>query len=361
MKTIITREQLRDVLNTPDVRAFIKVAREAITRSVNNVALTIPESIVWIIRDETASRSKLIPFVNAVRAKGRERVFLPYTIPEAVWTDACDNVNELDMDIRQMIFDCFKLSGFVTICNATMEDSDRYLFDVIVSGMGAALAKAVDKAILYGTGEKMPIGIATRLSQTEQPYYWSLQNPTWTDLHETNIKKLPLDPMYAAPFMQPLADALSIAEPVYSEDGLFWAMNRKTHRHILAKARDNHPITTDRELDTMPDLGGAIVEFPADVIPDYQIIGGYGSHYLLAERADFDIATSDQTDLAHFLDGQSVIRANGYYDGAPVAGEAFVIVKFDGTVLSEVTDPVTSVEFAEDTANAEPTGDTTEP
>ncbi len=354
MKNHISMEQMGEVLQHPDTRAFLKVARETLgvrSAGYGNIGLTIPENLVWIIRDEANSRSKLLPFVHVVRAKGLSRVAIPYTEPEGVWTDVCDAINQLDLDFRAMLFEGSKLSGYFTVCNTLIEDDDRFFLEAIISGMGIALAKALDKAILFGTGDRMPLGITARLAQTEEPDWWEPFNPSWYDLHETHIQKMPLDTMYGAPFLHPIVEALSIAEPVYSEDGLFWAMNRKTHREILAKTLVNYPALSDRDFNFMPGIGGSVVEFPADMIPDNQIIGGYGSNYLLAERGDPGLATSDQV---KFLEDQTIYKAYGYYDGAPVAGEAFVVLRFDGSVVA--TDPVLSVEFAKDIANpSEPT------
>ena len=90
-------------------------------------------------------------------------------IPEAIWTEACAKLNELDFSFNQVEVDGYKVGGVVYICQATLEDSDLNLAYEIMEGMGASIGISVDKAILYGTGVKMPLGIATRLAQTSEP------------------------------------------------------------------------------------------------------------------------------------------------------------------------------------------------
>ena len=91
---------------------------------------------------------------------------------------------------------------------------------------------------------------------------------------------------------------------------------------------------------TMPVIGGTIVieEFMAD----YDIMGGFGKVYLLAERAGANLATSEH---AKFIEDQTVLRGTARYDGLPVFGEAFVLVNYNNTA------PATTKTFASDTAN----------
>ena len=61
-----------------------------------------------------------------------------------------------------------KVGGFIAIPNSTLEDSDIALANEILDGMGQGIGLAIDKAILYGTGTKMPVGIVKRFWQKLQ-------------------------------------------------------------------------------------------------------------------------------------------------------------------------------------------------
>lgn len=342
----MTHEQRTAMVAREDVKGFLSHVREMGTqhRAVTNAGLLIPDVMLELIRHEIAHDSRLLPFVNRRTVSGTARQNIAGAIPEAVWTEMCANLNELALSFNQIEVDGYKVGGYIAICNAVLEDSDVNLAGEIITAIGGAIAKALDKAILYGTGTKMPTGIVTRLAQTEQPATWETTAPAWTDLHTSNIKTLNIDTKTGEAFFTDLIEALAIAQPYYNGDGLFWVMNRKTHLHVLAKAlKFNAQAALVANTTLMPIIGGTIVEFEDTEIADNEIIGGFGGNYLMAERAGVEIASSD---IPRFLQDQTVFKGTARYDGKPVAGEAFVVVNFANT------DPATTKTFAQDTANA---------
>jgi hypothetical protein len=119
-------------------------------------------------------------------------------------------------------------------------------------------------------------------------------------------------------------------------------MNRKTRMAILANA-----ITVNAAgaivagfNATMPVEGGDIVELP--FMSDGDIVGGFGSLYLLAERAGSQLAVSEH---AKFIEDQTTFKGTARYDGMPVRGQAFVALNINDTA------PATTKEFATDAAN----------
>lgn len=335
---IVTRDGVRDYLN--EIRASI-----AQKRAVTGAGLTIPVELLELVRYEVAHASRLLPFVNLRPVAGTARQNIVGAIPEAVWTEMCANLNELALAFNQVEVDGYKVGAYMAICNAALKDSDVVLGEEIVTALGGSVAKALDKAILFGDGNKKPVGIVTRLAQQSQPASWGANAPAWTDLHSTNVVTLNIDGSSGAAFFQSLIEKLALAKPRYSANGLFWAMNRKTHLHILAKALafdSSAALVSNTQL--MPVIGGTVVEFDDGDLADNEIIGGFGGNYLLAERAGIEFASSD---IPLFLADQTVYKATARYDGLPVAGEGFVVVNFANT------SPTTSATFAEDYANAE--------
>ena len=351
-ETIMTRNLFKTIqerdefLAREDVKAYLGEIRSAIKekRAVQNAGLTIPDVMLDLIRHEIGENSKLLPFVRLRNVGGKARQNVSGAIPEAVWTEMCANINELTMTFNQVEVDGYKVAGYVAICNAVLEDSDYDLAVEIVNAIGGAIGKALDKAILFGTGTKMPVGIVTRLAQTSQPANWDANAPAWTDLHTSNIKTLNIGSESGVAFFATLIENLGIAKDYYKQGGLFWVMNRKTHIKIMTKAlafNSNAALLASTEL--MPVLGGTVVEFDDDRIQDNEIIGGFGGNYLLVERAGVQFASSD---LPLFLQDQTVFKGTARYDGKPVAGEAFVVVNFANT------SPETSKDFADDEANS---------
>jgi hypothetical protein len=92
----------------------------------------------------------------------------------------------------------------------------------------------------------------------------------------------------------------------------------------------------------MPIIGGEIVEI--ELLGDNEIVGGYGSLYLLAERSGAKVEASEH---ARFQEMMTGFRGYARYDGLPVFGEGFVAVSFDNT------DAATTSTFPEDYANTD--------
>lgn len=338
-------DRLMDIVNSEAGKAFLTEVRTAIRekRALPNVGLTIPDNMLGLVREEVAANSKLLPFVDLRRVAGTGRMNIMGAIPEAVWTEMCANINEIDLTFGQVEVDGYKVGAAVVCCNAILEDSDIALASEIISAIGKAIAKATDKAILFGTGTKTPIGIATRLAASSQPAWWGTYEGTFTDLHTSNIQTINVNSTRGAEFFVALIAKLAIAKPKFSSEGLFWAMNRKTHLDIMAKALAfDSAAALVSNTNIMPVVGGTVVEFEDDELADYEIIGGFGGNYLMAERAGIQLASSTEY---RFLADQTVFKGTARYDGRPLAGEAFVIVNYNNT------SPTTSKDFAADEAN----------
>ncbi len=341
------RDRVAGIVTRDDVKSYLAEVRSAIAekRAITGVGLTIPTEMLELIRYEVAHASRLLRFVNMRPVSGKARQNIMGKIPEAVWTEMCASLNEIDLGFTQIEVDGYKVGAYIPVCNAALEDSDVALATEIVRAIGGAIAKALDKAILFGDGVKKPVGIVTRLAQQSQPANWDANAPAWTDLHSSNVVTLNIDSSAGAAFFQALIEKLALAKPRYSAEGLFWVMNRKTHLHIQAKALafdSSAALVANTNL--MPIVGGEVVEFEDDEISDNEIIGGFGGNYLLAERAGVEFASSD---IPLFLKDQTVFKGTARYDGMPVAGDAFVIVNFANT------SPTTSKTFAPDWANTD--------
>ena len=345
--TMTIRDRLVDIVTRDEVKDYLAEVRTAIKekRAITGVGLLIPEIMLELIRMETAHDSRLLPFVNRRAVSGVARQNISGAIPEAIWTEMCANLNEIAMGFNQIEVDGYKVGAYMAICNASLEDSDIALASEIVTTLGASIGKALDKAILFGTGTKMPTGIVTRLKQESQPASWGTNAPAWVDLHSTNIQTLNIGSTRGAEFFESLITALAVAKPIFNSDGLFWVMNRKTHLKIIAKALAfNAQAALVANTTLMPIIGGTVVEFEDNEIQDNTIYGGFGGNYLLAERAGVEFASSD---IPLFLQDQTVFKATARYDGMPLDGKAFVVVNFNNT------SPTTSATFPDDWANAD--------
>ena len=327
-----------------DVQAFLAETRTAMRekRALTNVGLTIPVSLLGLLRENIINYSKLYKHVAVRRINGEGRLVIMSTIPEAVWTDCCANLNEMSLTFYGQEFDCWRVGGFYAICNASLEDSDLDLASELMTALAQGIGLALDKAILYGTGTRMPLGIVTRLAQTSEPGDYPATARPWADLHTSNIKAIPTATKGQDLFVA-IANDMAAAKGAYSRGELVYAMNEKTHAAIIGNSVVN---TADGRIvgavnGSMPVTGGIIEVL--GFIPDNVVIGGYFDCYTLAERAGNKFATSEHV---RFLQDQTVFRGTARYDGGPSIAEAFVAFGLNNTT------PNASMSFASDDANA---------
>lgn len=332
-------EERDAVMKREEVKAFAARLREYKdqSRAVTGAELTIPEVLLETLRDNLNRYSKLIKHIRLKPLKGKARQNIAGKIPEGIWTEAIASLNELEIEFNQIEMDGYKVGGYIPVHNSTLEDSDENLVSEIMDALSQAVGIAVDKAIIYGTGKKMPLGIVTRLAQPAKPETWNDNEPDWVDLHTSNVKKLNIKDADGAKFFAALIKGLGAAKENYSDGKKVWCMNSTTKTEIMAKAITFNAAGTivASMNDEMPIIGGKIETF--DFMKDDDIVGGYASLYTMVERHGGTFETSSHV---KFIEEQTVFKGSARYDGRPVIGEGFVIVNL-GNVA-----PTTSVEFA---------------
>lgn len=311
-----------------DVQKVLAEVRSAIAqkRAISNAGLLIPDVMLGLLRENIENYSKLYKHVDVRRLGGTGRMIVEGTIPEAVWTEMCANLNELDLSFSSLEVDGFKVGGYFKICNATLEDSDIDLAAELLRVLGEAIGLALDKAILYGTGTKMPTGIVT-----------SLADVTGTP----NIFSIAASVTGLALFQNILTD-YAAADNKYSRGNIVWAMNEATYTKLRVQAMSINAAGAivsgmDR---TMPVIGGAVETL--NFIPDNVIIAGYGDMYLLAERRGVQLGTSEH---AFWVADQTGFKGTARYDGKVKDVDAFVAIGINGVT------PTDTMSFAADTAN----------
>lgn len=336
-------EQRMTFVSSERAKAFIEEIRKCIKekRAISNAGLLVPEEWLGLIRENIIDYSKLYRHVRVIPLKGKGRQTIMGTVPEAVWTEACGKINELDISFADTEFDGYKVSGFIPVCNATIEDSEIDLAAEVIEVLGQAIGIAFDKAIIYGRGIKMPLGFATRLCQTEKPSDYPETARQWVDLHETNVISIPAS-LTGIEKYKAIVLATANAKGKYSRGEQVWVMNRKTYANIKADMLTINAagaIVTGIN-DTLPVIGG-IVEV-LEFMPDNVIAGGYIDLYTATERAGTKLEWSSE---CRFTEDQTVFKGTARYDGKPVIPEAFVLIGLDGVV------PTADMLFAPDDAN----------
>ena len=330
-----------------EVKTFISRARDIITRGIQNVEITIPQIILPMIREEVERESKMIKYVNHMIVPGEGRVPIMGAIPEAIWTEQCAKLNELDLSMYLTTFSAYKVGAFYGVCRYIVEDSDENILDLLMYALAVGIAKAVDKAILFGTGRNMPLGIATRLLQTEDPGTGDSYSPAWVNLSTKNVSTITAANSTDKKLIQAIATQFAAVNSKTGKDKKFFAMNDATHMKLMT---ETITYTASGALvsavqNQMPVIGGDIVII--DDIPNDIIIGGYGVNYALPERGGMSFATSEHV---RWIEEQILVKATARYDGKPTNPAAFFMVGLNGVVPATAAATVT---FAPDRANAE--------
>lgn len=312
-----------------DVQNLLAEVRSAITekRALTGVGYLIPKVMLGLLRENIERYSKLYKHCNVQRVNGEGRMVIQGQIPEAVWTEMCANLNELDLSFSQTEVDGYKVGGYFRVCNAVLEDSDIDLAATLLDVLGQAIGLALDKAILYGTGTKMPTGIVTALAAVSG-------TPNIVS-HAASVKELAL--------WKALVIDSGLAKSEYARGAKVWVMNEKTYTALVAEALSVNAAgaIVSGVNGTMPVIGGVIEVL--NFIPDNTIIGGYFDLYLLAERAGVKLNTSEH---AFWVADQTGFKGTARYDGKALDANAFVAIGIAG-----VTPAANAVTFAADTAN----------
>lgn len=293
----VEKDEMKDFL--ANVRSL---ARGEQTRGVTGADLLIPENFLGIIRAEAENYSKLIKVVNVKRVSGTARAVVEGDIPEGIWMEACDALKELNVTFTDVEVDAYKVGGYIPVCNATLADSDINLANELATLLGQGLGYAVDKAIVYGTGTKMPKGFASTAKKA----------------HTTGTEGKAL--------YKGIAKAC--ANLKHATGNKFWVMNPATKMELVAESMEfnSNGAIVSGVTNQMPVVGGEIIEL--DFIPDNEILGGYGKSYLLAERQGNTIAKSEH---ALFVEDKTVFKATARYDGKPVYEDSFVAIGVGAT------------------------------
>ena len=335
-----TRARIVERMNQPEVRSFYETLKQAVEkRTVTGLDLTIPKILLETITDDLGMYSAFYNLVRVAKLTGLGRAIVAGEAPEAVWTEMVGKINELDMLFTNVEVDGYKVGGFIPLHNSLIEDSMVNLATYVEELLKESIALALDKAILYGTGTKMPMGIipAIQADFTVDGGGAGID----TGLRTTNIITITVA---NTKFATIIAAMKFIKRGRRGRGPITVAMNESTWlgtvvpMSLAANAAGAFVAVTNQ---SFPGLGYKVVF--SEEIPEDNILVGDFSKYLLAERSD--VKTASSTEFL-FTDDKTVFKATARYDGKPVRPAAFVLIG-----VNNITPTVTTT-FTIDAANA---------
>lgn len=338
------RERIVELVKREDVQSFLTNVRGLQNRGVNGAELTIPQVMLPLITEVSGQYSVLEKYMDAETIQGTSAQNILATIPEAVWTETKDWIKELEMNIYQMKTAGNMVAGFIPLHISDEEDSAENLASLIINGLGRSIGRAKDKAMMYGTGVHMPVGIMTRLAAAEKPAWWDPMwvgenAPVFTNLSTTHLGAVSSTGLEGIKLFQEMFAVLGKAEKKYESgpDKKFWAMKGSTWATLQTMMLNFNSAgavvsAANRQ---MPIIGGTVEEL--DFMPDGVIGGGYGGNYKWITRSAMTISATSEL---RWLQNQILYKGVERADGAPMAGEAFAAFNIGGT-----TRPTASMEF----------------
>lgn len=314
----MTAIERAEFVQRDDVKKTLEGVRQLIAekRTVTGSEVFIGVSIFELIRDDVIEYSKLYGRVRAAFTKNNGRQPVEGAIPEAIWTEACATLNELDLSFGSVELDTFKVGGFFAICNARLEDSDIDLLDVFADALLQAIGFALDKAFVYGTGVKMPTGFVTAIADTASQLVTISGAKTGKDLFADIIM------------------AGGVANGDKSRGSITWIMNEKMYRTLKAQALsfDAAGAIVSGVDGTMPVDGGDVVVLK--FVPDNNIVFGYLDLYAALIKKEMTVSVSTE---CKFIEDQTVIKGVMRADGKPAVPLAFGAIGYGEAPTTEVT------------------------
>ncbi|WP_232058135.1 phage major capsid protein [Cohnella abietis] len=285
--------------------------------------LVIPDIVVNRIRERIGDFTTLYPLVDLVRAGGRVKLILDVDTKEATWIEMRGVIKEDDdSKLTAVEFDGFKVGRIVYIDNSLLEDSIINLDDYLTKRIARSIAKALDKAILVGTGkdDKQPEGILPAIPAANKKKA------------NTDYKEL-----------IPLLGLIDTGEDATGE--IICVVHRQTYYAKLANLT-LHVNSAGQDVVMLPNLAqpnflGLRVVFN-NYLPQDKVLFGVFDKYTLIEREGTRI---DMSAHYKFREDQTAIRGIGRYDGKPVMPEAFVLV--------DISEPVSGSTVPENNGSGE--------
>lgn len=302
-----TRSEMLERLNQPEVRDFYGKLREAVMekRALTGTNLIVPDAVMDRIRPMLGDYSNLYNEVEVLQLNGTARAIIDGAIPEAIWTEQTAAVQELALSFQAVELDGWKVGGFIPVANAILEDSMIDLANYIEDRIARAIGKALDKAILTGTGAtgKQPEGIIPAITAAAVT-----SDFTYADF-------------------LPLVGGVDDGEDTVGE--IIAVMKRSTYyNYFLAQsiATTSDGRTVAQNVDN-PRIAGLRVVF-SQYAPDNAVVLGDFKQYMLGERRGVQLAVSDEV---RFIEDQTVFKGTARYDGKPADPGAFVLVNYAAT------------------------------
>lgn len=276
-----------------------EVEKRALTFTTSTAGAVIPTETLNKIFEKLEQDSVLYPLVQHYSIAGNLGISVETTDSEATWTAEASEGADSTGKITNVVLSAYQLCKFVSVSAQVAKMSIDALETFIINSLTRKLHRAVDKAILEGTGSNQPTGIAKGI--------------TFTEVTELNYDAI--------------CDIDAKLNSEYSKGAVF-VMN-KTTRNLVKKIKNEigDPIFVQNTANGMGDMldGKPVVVY--DGMADNKIVYGNFNNYVFNFASN---PTIDKSRDAGFYTNSEVYRISALADGKPIRQEAFVGVEIKG-------------------------------
>ena len=291
---------IRESLKIEEVRSFYQNLANAMTekRSLAGAEKVVPLEVIDRIESKLGDYSTLLQEVTVEKIGGTSRAVIAGDIPTAIWFEIGKKaLDELDDALEGVEFDGFGLGGYVAVPNIIIENSLINLASHIEDRLAKSIAKALDSAILNGTGTKQPTGV---------------------------IKSAPVgNKVTSDGTITDLIAKLATVDTDGTGNEVIAVMNRATYySKIVPKTlavAANGVLTGSYALPFRVVLSAYAA--------DNQVIFGDFKQFLLAQRSEIRVESSTEV---QFTSDNTVFKGVGFYDGKATKAKAFAVVTIAG-------------------------------
>lgn len=270
--------------------------KRALTYTTSTAGAVIPTQTLNKIVEKLEQDSVLYPLVQKYNIVGNLSIGVESETSECEWTAEGTAGKDSKDKIVPVVLAAYQICKFVSLSAQVAKMSIDALESFIVNSLTRKLRRAVDKAILDGTGTNQPTGITKDMTFVE-------------------VDKLDYDT---------ICDIDAELNSEYSKNAVY-VMNKKT-RKLVKKIKNEigDPIFVK---DANAGMGGMLDGYPViiyDKMPDNKLILGDFSQYIFNFASNPEIEKSKD---AGFMTASDIYRILALADGKPVLQEAFVGVE----------------------------------
>lgn len=276
------------------------VETRSLTSGSSSVGAAIPTTTMDMIIGQLTEKSTLLSDVTVLNIPELLSIPKENVTNDANWVaEDADSTNS-DDTLTNISLSAYKLIRTIKITAKVSAMSIGAFEKWIVSTMTKKMTKAIENAIVNGTGSNQPTGLETGV--------------TWDDNNSVSVTAIDYDT---------LVDAESLVEEDYLPNAVYY-MNRKTLSAVRKLKDDNKRPLFERAIEDgfRGTLNGIPVKLSRYIANGTIYLGDLKSAYIVNFAQPIEFANSKE---AGFMSGADVYRSMALLDGKPTGVENSIV------------------------------------